>query len=97
MWDLQFYFLIGLLVFAGFTVRAVTGFGSTMLIAPILALLFLEPKQVVVFVILLESAIGVIFIIKERLNFEVKPIFIGGIAGILAGILLFGWLSQMLC
>ncbi|MBN1763009.1 MAG: TSUP family transporter [Methanomicrobia archaeon] len=95
MWDLQFYLLIGLLVFAGFTVRVVTGFGSTMLIAPLLAL-FLAPKQVVVFVILLESAIGVIFILKEKLNFDEKPIFIGGIAGIIAGILLFGWLSQML-
>ena len=95
MWDLQFHLLIGVLVFAGFTVRVVTGFGSTMLIAPVLAL-FLEPKQVVVFVILLESAIGVLFIVKEHLNFEVKPIFIGGIAGIIAGILLFGLLSQML-
>ena len=95
MWDLQFYLLIGLLVFAGFTVRVVTGFGSTMLIAPILTL-FLEPKQVVVFVILLESAIGVPFMVKEHLNFEVKPIFIGGIAGILAGILLFEFLAQQI-
>jgi len=95
MWGLQFYLLIGALVFLGFTVRVVTGFGSTMLIAPLLAL-FLEPKQVVVFVILLESAIGVIFIVKEKLNFDVKPIFIGGITGIIAGIFLFGLLSQML-
>jgi uncharacterized membrane protein YfcA len=95
MWDIQFYLLIGALVFFGFTVRVVTGFGSTMLIAPVLAL-FLEPKQVVVFVILLESAMGVIFIVKEKLNFDVKPIFIGGITGIIAGILLFGLLSQRL-
>ncbi|HUV02213.1 MAG TPA: sulfite exporter TauE/SafE family protein [Desulfobacteria bacterium] len=95
MWDIPFYLLIGALVFLGFTVRVVTGFGSTMLIAPVLAL-FLEPKQVVVFVILLESAMGVIFIVKEKLNFDVKPIFIGGITGIIAGILLFGLLSQRL-
>lgn len=95
MWDGYFYLLIGLLVFFGFTVRVITGFGSTMLIAPILAL-FLEPKQTVVFVILLESAIGVIFIIKEKLTFEIRPIFIGGVAGILTGIALFGLLSQRL-
>ena len=53
-----FYLLIGLLVLFGFTVRVVTGFGSTMLVAPLLAL-FLEPKHVVVFVILLECAISV--------------------------------------
>ncbi len=93
MWDVYFYLLIGLLVFFGFTVRVITGFGSTMLIAPVLALV-LEPKQVVVFVILVESAIGVIFIVKEELNFEIKPIFIGGISGIIAGILLFGFLAQ---
>jgi uncharacterized membrane protein YfcA len=95
MWDCYFYLLIGLLVFIGFTVRVITGFGSTMLIAPLLTLL-LAPKQVVVFVILLESAIGVIFIIKEQLNFEIKPIFVGGVAGILTGIFLFGLLSQRL-
>lgn len=95
MWDFYFYLLIGLLVFFGFTVRAITGFGSTMLIAPILAL-FLEPKQVVVFVILLESAMGVVFIVKEKLNFEVKHIFVGGFSGIITGIFLFGFLSQRL-
>ena len=95
MWELHFYLLIGLLVFFGFTVRVITGFGSTMLIAPLLAL-FLEPKHVVVFVILLESAMGVIFIVKEKLNFDVKHIFIGGFSGILAGIVLFGLLSQRL-
>jgi uncharacterized membrane protein YfcA len=95
MWDFHFYLLIGLLVFCGFTVRVVTGFGSTMLIAPIIAL-FLDPKQVVVFVILVESAIGIVFIVKEKLNFDVKPIFMGGIAGIIAGIFLFGLLSQRL-
>jgi uncharacterized membrane protein YfcA len=95
MWDLQFYLLIGSLVFFGFTVRVITGFGSTMLIAPVLAL-FLDPKQVVVFVILLESAMGVIFILKEKLNFEMKPIFIGGITGVIAGIVLFGLVSQRL-
>jgi len=95
MCDLYFYLLIGLLVFFGFTVRAITGFGSTMLIAPILAL-FLEPKQVVVFVILLESAMGVVFIVKEKLNFEVKHIFVGGFSGIITGIFLFGFLAQRL-
>ncbi len=95
MLDFYFYLLIGLLVFFGFTVRVITGFGSTMLIAPLLAL-FLEPKQVVVFVILLESTMGIVFIFKEKLNFDVKPIFLGGISGIITGIFLFGFLSQRL-
>ncbi|HUV79608.1 MAG TPA: sulfite exporter TauE/SafE family protein [Candidatus Bathyarchaeia archaeon] len=95
MWDFYFYLLIGLLVFFGFTVRVIAGFGSTMLIAPILAL-FLEPKHTVVFVILLESAMGIVFIVKEKLNFEIKPIFVGGFSGIIAGIFLFGLLSQRL-
>jgi uncharacterized membrane protein YfcA len=95
MWDVYFYLLIGLLVFIGFTVRVITGFGSTMLIAPVLAL-FLEPKQTVVFVIILESAIGVLFVIKEKLTFEIRPIFVGGVVGILTGIVLFGLLSQKL-
>ena len=62
-----FYLLIGLLVFFEFTVRVVTGFGSTMLVAPLLAL-FLEPKQVVVFVILLECAISVWVIFFKRFH-----------------------------
>jgi uncharacterized membrane protein YfcA len=95
MWDVYFYLLIGLLVFFGFTVRVITGFGSTMILAPIIAL-FLEPKHTVVFVILLESAMGVLFIVKEKLSFDVKPIFVGGFFGIIAGIVLFGLLSQRL-
>lgn len=95
MWDFHFYLLIGILVFFGFTVRVVTGFGSTMLIAPLLAL-FLEPKHTVVFVILLECAMGIVFIVKEKLNFEIKPFFVGGFSGIIAGIFLFGLLSQRL-
>jgi len=95
MCDFYFYLLIGLLVFFGFTVRVVTGFGSTMLIAPLLAL-FLEPKHTVVFVILLECAMGVVFIVKEKLNFEVKHIFVGGFSGIITGIFLFGFLAQQL-
>lgn len=93
MWDFYFYLLIGLLVFFGFTVRAITGFGSTMILAPIIAL-FLEPKHAVVFVILLESAMGVVFIAKEQLNFEIKHIFLGGVSGIVAGLFLFGLLAQ---
>jgi uncharacterized membrane protein YfcA len=95
MWDVYFYLLIGLMVFLGFTVRVITGFGSTMILAPIIAL-FLEPKHTVVFVILLESAMGVLFIVREKLSFDVKPIFVGGFSGIIAGIVLFGLLSQQL-
>ncbi len=95
MCDLYFYLLIGILVFFGFTVRVITGFGSAMILAPLSAL-FLEPKHVVVFVILLECAMGIIFIVKEKLNFEGKPIFVGGFSGIIAGIFLFGLLSQRL-
>lgn len=93
MWDLYVYIVLGLLVFFGFTVRVITGFGSAMLLAPLIAL-FLEPKHAVVYIILLECAMAVVFILKEQLNFEVKHIFVGGIPGIVAGILLFGLLAQ---
>jgi uncharacterized membrane protein YfcA len=93
--NLYLYLVIGLLVFLGFTVRVITGFGSTMLIAPLLTFL-LEPKQVVVFVILLESAIGVLFALKEQLTFTLKPMFLGGVLGILTGIFLFGIVTQRL-
>jgi len=95
MCDFYFYLLIGLLVFFGFTVRVITGFGSAMILAPLIAL-FLGPKHAVVFVILLESAMGVVFIVKEKLNFEVKHIFVGGFSGIITGIFLFGLLAQQL-
>ncbi len=93
MWDLYVYLVLGLLIFFAFTVRVITGFGSAMLLAPLVAL-FLEPKQAVVYIILLECAIAVVFILKERLNFEVKQIFVGGISGIVAGIVLFGLLAE---
>jgi uncharacterized membrane protein YfcA len=93
MWDLYVYIVLGLLVFFGFTVRVITGFGSAMLLAPLISL-FLEPKHAVVYIILLECAMAVVFILKEQLNFEVKQIFVGGISGIVAGIVLFGLLAQ---
>ena len=95
MVDLSWYLLIGLLVFCGFTVRVVTGFGSALIIAPLLSLL-MEPKDAVVFIILLECAIGVVFLAREPLTFTIKPIFIGGGAGVLAGIVLFRLVTQRL-
>jgi uncharacterized membrane protein YfcA len=95
MGDLYFYLLIGILVFFGFTVRVVTGFGSALMVVPLVSLL-MEPKDAVVFSILLECAIGAVFLLKERLNFAVIPIFAGGIIGILAGIILFGFVTQRL-
>jgi uncharacterized membrane protein YfcA len=95
MWDFYLYLVIGLLVFFGFSVRVITGFGSALILAPFVSLV-LGAKHAVVFIILLECAMGVVFIVKERLNFEVKHIFAGGIAGIIAGIVLFGLLSQQI-
>ncbi len=95
MVDLSWYLLIGLLVSCGFTVRVVTGFGSALILAPLLSLL-MEPKDAVVFMILLECAIGVVFLAREQLNFTIKPLFLGGGAGILAGIVLFGLVTQRL-
>ena len=91
MWS--FYLLIGLLILFAFTVRVITGFGSAMILTPVISL-FWVPKHAVIFIILLESAMAVIFIVKERLNFELQQIFLGGIGGIIAGIFLFGYLSQ---
>jgi hypothetical protein len=68
-------------------------FSFAMFLAPLIAL-FLEPKHTVVFIILQECAMGVVFIVKEKLNFEVKHIFVGSFSGIIAGIFLFGLLSQ---
>lgn len=93
--EIYFYVLIGLLVFVGFAVRVVTGFGSALILAPLISLI-LGPKQAVVYIILLECAMGTVFLIKEKLNFELLHIFLGGISGIVAGILLFGFVAQRL-
>lgn len=93
MWDFYVYIVIGICIFFSLTVRVITGFGSAMILAPVIAL-FLGPKNAVMFIILLESAMAVVFICKERLNFEITHIFFGGISGIVVGIFLFGLLSQ---
>jgi uncharacterized Tic20 family protein len=46
-----------------------------MMLAPVI-LLFLGPKNAVIFIILLESAMAVVFTLKERLNFEITHIFL---------------------
>ncbi|RCV62807.1 hypothetical protein C5S53_17140 [Methanophagales archaeon] len=89
MW--YFYIIIGLLVFFAFTVRVITGFGSAMILTPVLSL-FLGPKNAVIISILMESVMAVVFIVKEKLNFEIRQIFSGGIVGIIVGIILFGLL-----
>ncbi len=62
--------------------RVITCFGSAMILTPILSL-FLGPKHAVIITILMESAMAVVFIVKEKLNFEIRHIFVGGIAGII--------------
>ncbi len=85
--------LMFFLTLAAFTVRVVTGFGSAIFLAPIFSNI-LPPKEAVVLIILLESFINIIFVLKERLMFSLKEVYGGAFAGILVGILLFGWASQ---
>jgi hypothetical protein len=49
--DFYFYVLIGLLVFFGFTVRVVTGFGVALILAPLIYL-FLGLKHAVILIVL---------------------------------------------
>ncbi|WP_245604046.1 TSUP family transporter [Geoglobus ahangari] len=83
------------LVFLAFNVRVVTGFGSAILLSPLLSNL-LPPKDVVVLMILLESLINLNFLLRERLTLRLGEVYAGGFAGIMAGMALFGALSQRL-
>ncbi len=85
--------ILCILTFAAFTVRVVTGFGSAILLSPILSNL-LPPKQAVPLIILLETFVNLIFVIKERIRFSLKEVYIGGFIGIAAGLALFGSISQ---
>ncbi len=85
--------ILCILTFAAFTVRVVTGFGSAILLSPILSNL-LPPKQAVPLIILLETFVNLIFVIKEKIRFSLKEVYIGGFIGIAMGLTLFGNISQ---
>ena len=85
--------LIYISLIIAFTIRVVTGFGSAMLLSPILSML-LMPKEAVVLALLFESAINSVFSVKEKLVFTLKEVYMGAFSGIVAGIFLFGILSQ---
>ena len=67
-------------VFVAFTLRTITGFGSAMLLSPILSAI-IPPKEAVIFIILLENEVNVVYLIREKLNFSLREVFIGGIIG----------------
>jgi len=80
-------------VFVAFTLRTITGFGSAMLLSPILSAI-IPPKEAVIFIILLENEVNVVYLIREKLNFSLKEVFIGGIIGVFCGIFIFRKISQ---
>jgi len=80
-------------VFVAFTLRTITGFGSAMLLSPILSAI-IPPKDAVIFIILLENEVNVVYLIREKLNFSLKEVFIGGIIGVFCGIFIFKRISQ---
>ena len=80
-------------VFVAFTLRTITGFGSAMLLSPILSAI-IPPKEAVIFIILLENEVNVVYLIREKLNFSLKEVFIGGIIGVFCGIFIFKKISQ---
>lgn len=84
---------MSILTFIAFIVRVVTGFGSAILLSPIFSNL-MSPKEAVVLIILLESFVNVIFLLKEKMNFSLREIYLGAFIGITAGILFFGFLPQ---
>ena len=82
-----------LLTLIAFTIRVVTGFGSAIFLSPIFSNI-LPPKEAVVLLILLESFVNIIFVVREKLNFSLREIYFGGFAGVAAGMFLFGIASQ---
>ena len=80
-------------VFFAFTLRTITGFGSAMLLSPILSAV-LPPKKAVILIILLENEVNFVYLMREKLNFSFKEVFIGGVIGIFCGIFLFKRISQ---
>ncbi len=95
MQELSVSIALALPVFIAFNVRVVTGFGSAILLSPLLSNFF-PPKEVVVLMILMESLINVVFFVKERVTFRLVEVYSGGLAGILLGIALFAVISQRL-
>ncbi len=85
--------LMFLLTLTAFTIRVVTGFGSAIFLAPIFSYL-LSPKEAVVLIILLESLVNLMFVLRENLTFSLKEVYAGALAGIPVGILFFGRASQ---
>ena len=85
--------VIAAVVFLAYTVRVLTGFGSVILLSPILSLYY-SPKEAVALVVLMESFVNVLFFLGERLNFSLKEIYLGVPVGVLAGIELFNALPD---
>ena len=81
------------LVFFAYVVRTLTGFGSVVLLSPILSNVF-GPKNAVVLVVLMESFVSLIFFVKERLNFNLKEIYFGSFVGALIGYFFFESFSE---
>ncbi|ADC65487.1 protein of unknown function DUF81 [Ferroglobus placidus DSM 10642] len=85
--------LLIFLVFFAYVVRTLTGFGSVVLLSPILSSIF-GPKNAVILVVLMESFISIIFAVKERLNFDLKEVYFGSFVGALIGYFFFESLSE---
>jgi|GEM_PF-1095876 hypothetical protein len=81
--------LIYLSIFFAFVIRVVTGFGSAIVLSPILSII-IQPKDAVILIILLESVINAIFPFKERIKMTGKEVYLGAFSGIMVGLLLFG-------
>lgn len=85
--------VLGLLTFVAFVIRVVTGFGSAIFLSPVFSNIF-QPKEAVVLIILLESFINIIFVLRERLKIALREVYLGAFSGIAGGIVFFDILSQ---
>ncbi len=86
-------FGIAALVFFAYSVRVLTGFGSVIMLSPLLSLLY-PPKEAVILVVLLESFVNLLFFIGEKLNFSLKEVYFGASIGVLTGLFLFNFLPS---
>ncbi len=89
------FILLSILTLIAFTVRVVAGFGSAILLSPILSNFF-PPKEVVPLIILMETFINAIFIVRERIRFSLAEIYAGSLAGVVIGVFLFGIISHQI-
>ena len=88
--------LIGVIIFGAFFIRSLTGFGSSLLAVPLLAL-WLDLKFVIPFVTLFEVGISLLLIrsVRQQIRWRLlMPMILGAVIGVVLGAALLNTLTN---